>query len=46
MGMTPRQVYALAHVATDVYDVLDPGLAGTRVHARGLILRSILAVDR
>lgn len=46
MSRTPRQAFALAHVATDPIAVLNPGYAGTRTHARGLILRSILAVDR
>jgi hypothetical protein len=40
-----RQVYALTHPCTDTGESTAPYTA-VRVHARGFLLRSILAVDR
>lgn len=45
--MTPRQRYALLHPlsSADDYAALAP-LTKTRRHATGILLRTILAVDR
>ncbi len=44
--MNPRQAYAIAHVATDPAEVLNPQLQAVRRHPRGFLIMSILAVDR
>ena len=44
--MNERQAYALNHVATDPREVANPVYQAIRVHARGFLLLSILAVDR
>lgn len=43
--MNDRQAYALSHPLTDPSDSTAPYTA-VRVHARGFLLLSILAVDR
>jgi hypothetical protein len=43
--VNPRQAYALTNPFTDPAAPTDPYTA-VRTHARGFLLRSILAVDR
>lgn len=44
--MTPRQAYALAHPITDPSATDTAAYTAVRVHARGYLLQSVLAVDR
>jgi hypothetical protein len=45
MNLTQRRAYALANPLNGPYDSTEP-YTEVRVHARGFLLLSILAVDR
>jgi hypothetical protein len=44
--MSARQRFALEHPANRAEDAMRPELAGTQTHRTGVLVRTILAVDR
>jgi hypothetical protein len=44
--MSRRQKFALEHPASRAEDALRPELAATQTHRTGVLVRTILAVDR